>query len=89
MFWPVARGNVWEHLRASYAVGWASILLAEYAVGKVAGERGLGLFREEMQRRHKMENYFAALLAIVATGILVDWLFKLVGRWLFPYREGR
>ena len=89
VLFPVAKGNIWEHLRASYAIGWASILLAEYAVGKVAGERGLGLFMEEMQRRHKMDNYFASLLAIVATGITVDWLFRVVGRLLFPYREGR
>lgn len=89
VLFPVAKANVWEHLRASYAIGWASILLAEYAVGKVAGERGLGLFMEEMQRRHKMDNYFAALLAIVFTGIVIDWLFRVVGAWLFPYREAR
>jgi ABC-type nitrate/sulfonate/bicarbonate transport system permease component len=41
-----------------------------------------------MQRRAMMENYFAALIAIVATGIVFDYLFTAVGKWLFPYQEG-
>lgn len=85
---PVALANIWEHLRACYAIGWASIILAEgYGPGKVTGEFGIGFFMVEMQRRHKMENYFAALIAIVVTGILIDYVFKLAGRALFPYRE--
>ncbi|MCA8925759.1 MAG: ABC transporter permease subunit [Planctomycetes bacterium] len=85
---PISLANVWEHLRACYAIGWASIILAEgYGPGKVTGEFGIGFFMVEMQRRHKMENYFAALIAIVITGIVIDYGFKLLGRWLFPYRE--
>ncbi|MEZ6184905.1 MAG: ABC transporter permease subunit [Planctomycetota bacterium] len=85
---PVSMANVWEHLRACYAIGWASIILAEgYGPGKVTGEFGIGFFMVEMQRRHKMENYFAALIAIVVTGIAIDYAFKLAGRWLFPFRE--
>lgn len=89
VLWPVAKANVWEHLRVCYAIGWACILLAEFAVAKVAGEQGLGMFMTVMERRHQMENYLASVLAILATGIAVDWLFRVVGKLLFPYREGR
>lgn len=87
---PVASGKVWEHLRATYAIGWASIILAEgYASSKIPGEYGIGFFMTEMQRRHNMVNYFAAVLAIIAVGIVIDWLFRLVGKRLFPWQEAR
>jgi NitT/TauT family transport system permease protein len=86
---PVTMANIWGHLRTTYAIGWASIILAEgYAVGRESGETGIGFFMVDMQRRNIMENYFAAVLAIVVTGIAIDYAFKIVGRWLFPYQEG-
>src|SRR5207237_823550 len=82
---PMSSAKLWEHLRACYAIGWASIILAEgYASSKIQGEHGIGFFMTEMQRRHAMVNYFASVLAIIAVGISIDWLFRLAGRWLFP-----
>jgi NitT/TauT family transport system permease protein len=87
---PVASGKLWEHLRATYAIGWASIILAEgYASSKIPGEYGIGFFMTEMQRRHNMVNYFSAVLAIIATGIVIDYAFRVVGRRLFPWQEAR
>lgn len=85
---PVSMANIWQHLRATYAIGWASIILAEgFAVGREAGETGIGFFMVDMQRRNVMEQYFAAVLAIVVTGIVLDFLFKRAGKLLFPYQE--
>lgn len=87
---PVASGKLFEHLRATYAIGWASIILAEgYASSKIPGEYGIGFFMTEMQRRHNMVNYFSAVLAIIATGIVIDYAFRVVGRRLFPWQEAR
>lgn len=87
---PVASGKLWEHLRATYAIGWASIILAEgYASSKIPGEYGIGFFMTEMQRRHNMVNYFSAVFAIIATGIVIDYAFRVVGRRLFPWQEAR
>lgn len=87
---PIASAGIWEHLRACYAIGWASILLAEgYASSQVAGDTGIGFFMANMQRRHFMENYFAAVFVIIATGLVIDFIFKLVGRRLFPWQGAR
>ncbi len=87
---PIAAAGIWEHLRACYAIGWASILLAEgYASSQVAGDTGIGFFMANMQRRHFMENYFAAVFVIIATGLVIDFAFKLVGRKLFPWQGAR
>ena len=85
---PVAMADIWESFRVSYAIGWALIILAEgYAIGRIAGEYGLGMFLVLMQRRREMDNFFAAVLMIIITAMVFDFLFKLVGRKLFPYRE--
>lgn len=87
---PVASGKLFGHLRATYAIGWASIILAEgYASSKIPGEFGIGFFMTEMQRRHNMVNYFSAVLAIIAVGIVIDYGFKLAGKRLFPWLEAR
>ncbi|RMG13322.1 MAG: ABC transporter permease subunit [Planctomycetota bacterium] len=88
VLFPVAAGKIWQHLRVSFGIGWALILLAEgYMVPRAAGEAGIGLFMVDMQRRALMANYFSALVAIVATGVVFDTLFGFVGRRLFPYQE--
>jgi NitT/TauT family transport system permease protein len=85
---PVASAKIFDHVRASYAIGWASIILAEAFIGsRMQGQTGIGFFMNEMQRRHHMVNYFAAVLAIIATGIVIDWGFRLAGRRLFPWQE--
>lgn len=86
---PIAAGRIWEHLRACYAIGWASIILAEgYASSQTSGEYGVGFFMSTAQRRHAMEAYFAAVAVIILVGLGIDHLFKLVGRKLFPWQEG-
>ncbi len=86
---PIAAGRIWEHLRACYAIGWASIILAEgYASSQTSGEYGVGFFMATAQRRHAMEAYFAAVAVIILVGLAIDNLFKVVGRKLFPWQEG-
>jgi ABC-type nitrate/sulfonate/bicarbonate transport system permease component len=88
VLWPVAKGNIWQHLRACYAIGWAFISLAEgFGPARGVGEYGVGFFLVLMQRRHMMDNFYAAVFVIIITGILFDYLFKVSGRKLFPYRE--
>jgi len=87
---PVSMGAIWGHMRVTYAIGWALIILGEAFVGaKIAAahETGMGLFLVLMQRRHFMGKYFAAVLAIIAVGLVINYLFRVVGRRLFPYQE--
>jgi NitT/TauT family transport system permease protein len=87
---PVSMANIWQHLRATYAIGWAMIILAEgFAVGRETGETGIGFFMVDMQRRNIMEQYFAAVLAIIVAGIVIDYLFKRAGKLMFPYEESK
>ena len=67
---PVAMVNIWQHLRATYAIGWASIILVEgFGPPRIVGETGIGFFMVDMQRRNIMDQYFAALLARFYNGV--------------------
>ncbi|MBI4866343.1 MAG: ABC transporter permease [Candidatus Wallbacteria bacterium] len=80
---PVAAGDIYDHLRTLYGVGWGYIILAEL----VAAEHGLGHIIQVSQRRGRIEEVFAILLVILAIAIAIDQLFRAVGELLFPYRH--
>ncbi len=82
VLFPVAKADIWDHLRGVYGVGWGWIILAEV----VNAEQGLGYLISISERRGHTASMFAIIIVIVAIAVACDQLWKLGGRILFPYR---
>lgn len=82
VLFPVAKADIWDHLRGVYGVGWGWIILAEV----VNAEQGLGYLISISERRGHTASMFAVIIVIVAIAVACDQLWKLGGRILFPYR---
>lgn len=83
VLFPVARADIWDHLRGAYGVGWTWIILAEVWAN---AENGLGYLLEISYRRGRMDRYFAVVVVIVAIAVGFDQLWRMGSRLLFPYR---
>jgi ABC-type nitrate/sulfonate/bicarbonate transport system permease component len=82
---PISWPEIYQAMRMGFGVGWSYILLAEMVdVG-----RGLGGIIITSQRRGPREHIYLVLLTIVVVAFLTDKVWATVGRWLFPYREGK
>jgi len=77
--WP----DIFRALRLGFGIGWSYIILAEM----VDIERGLGGIIIISQRQGPREHIYLVLLVIVVIAFLTDQLWRIAGRWLFPYRE--
>jgi NitT/TauT family transport system permease protein len=84
VLFPVAKANIWDHLRGVYGVGWGWIIMAEVFVRP---EYGLGALIETSGRRSHTDAIFAVIIVIVLIAIACDQLWKLGGNLLFPYRK--
>ncbi len=84
VLFPVAQGNIWDHLRGVYGVGWGWIIMAEVFVRPVYG---LGGLIEVSNRRSQTGAIFAIIIVIVLIAVLCDQLWRLGGELLFPYRR--
>jgi ABC-type nitrate/sulfonate/bicarbonate transport system permease component len=83
VLFPVAKADLWDHLRGVYGVGWTWIIIAEVWAN---AERGLGYLLEISYRRGRMDRYFAVVMVIVAIAVACDQLWRVGSRLLFPYR---
>ena len=84
VLFPVARANIWDHLRGVYGVGWGWIIMAEVFVRP---EYGLGALIEVSGRRSHTDAVFAVIIVIVAIAVACDQLWRIGGELLFPYRK--
>ncbi|HWX20389.1 MAG TPA: ABC transporter permease subunit [Candidatus Binatia bacterium] len=84
VLFPVAKANVWDHLRGVYGVGWGWIIMAEVFVRP---EYGLGGLIEVSNRRSQTGSIFAIIIVIVLIAVACDKAWKLSGDFLFPYRK--
>jgi NitT/TauT family transport system permease protein len=75
VLFPVAKANIWDHLRGVYGVGWGWIIMAEVYVRP---EYGLGALIGVSERRSQTASIFA---------IACDQLWRIGGELLFPYRR--
>ena len=82
---PISWPDIYQAMRLGFGVGWSYILLAEMVdVG-----RGLGGIIITSQRRGPREHIYLVLVFIVLVAFLTDKVWATVGRWLFPYRQGK
>ncbi len=84
VLFPVAKANIWDHLRGVYGVGWGWIIMAEILV---LPNYGLGGLIEVSNRRSQTGSIFAIIIVIVLIAIACDQLWRLGGNLLFPYRQ--
>jgi NitT/TauT family transport system permease protein len=84
VLFPVAKANIWDHLRGVYGVGWGWIIMAEVFVRP---EYGLGGLIEVSNRRSQTGSIFAIIIVIVLIAVACDKAWKLGGDLLFPYRK--
>jgi len=82
VLFPVARADIWDHLRGVNGVGWGWIILAEV----VNAQQGLGYLISVSERRGHTASIFAIIMVIVTIAVACDQIWRLSGRWLFPYR---
>lgn len=84
VLFPVAKANIWDHLRGVYAVGWGWVIMAEIVV---QAEYGLGALIERSNRRGHTDSIFAVIIVIVLIAVACDQLWRIGGELLFPYRR--
>lgn len=83
VLFPVARADIWDHLRGVYGIGWGWIILAEV----VNAQQGLGYLISISERRGHTAAIFAIIIVIVVIAVACDQLWRLGGRLLFPYKN--
>ena len=84
VLFPVAKANIWDHLRGVYGVGWGWIIMAEVFVRP---EYGLGALIGTSERRSHTDAIFAVIIVIVIIAVACDQVWRLLGELLFPYRR--
>jgi NitT/TauT family transport system permease protein len=84
VLFPVAKANIWDHLRGVYGVGWGWIIMAEILV---LPTYGLGELIEVSNRRSQTGSIFAIIIIIVLIAVACDKLWRFGGDLLFPYRK--
>jgi NitT/TauT family transport system permease protein len=84
VLFPVAKANIWDHMRGVYGVGWGWIIMAEILV---LPNYGLGGLIEVSNRRSQTGSIFAIIMVIVLIAVACDQLWRIGGNLLFPYRK--
>ena len=84
VLFPVAKANIWDHLRGVYGVGWGWIIMAEVVVRP---PYGLGGLIDVSNRRSQTGSIYAIIIVIVVIAVVCDQLWRLGGNLLFPYRK--
>jgi len=83
VLFPIARADLWDHMRGVYGVGWGWIIMAEV----VDAENGLGYLISQSERRGHIDALFAVVLVIIVIAVVCDQIWKYLGYVLFPYRQ--
>src|ERR1044071_372343 len=84
VLFPVAKANIWDHLRGVYGVCLVWITMAEVVL---LPEFGLGPLIGISERRSHTDAIFAVIIVIVLIAVACDQLWRIGGELLFPYRK--
>src|SRR2546427_4170950 len=76
VLFPVAKANIWDHLRGVYGVGWGWIIIAE---AFVRPKDGFGAPLQISRPRRPTESIFAVIIVIVLIAIACDQLWRVWG----------
>jgi NitT/TauT family transport system permease protein len=84
VLFPVAKADIWDHMRGVYGVGWGWIIMAEVYVQPLYG---LGKLIGVSDRRSQTASIFAVIIVIVLIAVACDQIWRLGAKLLFPYRR--
>ncbi len=80
---PGAWPGIFEACRVLYGVGWTYVILAEI----INAEYGLGHLLMAARRQGHIEWVYALILIVLLLGMGVNYLFVIIGRKVFAWRE--
>jgi NitT/TauT family transport system permease protein len=83
VFIPGVLAKVSDDIRVIVAISWTYIIIAEI----LNKTEGIGALIATCARQSRIDKVFMLLFIIVIIGILQDKLFKLIDKWLFPYKH--
>lgn len=75
---PAAFPAILTGLKNGWAFAWRTLIAAELVFGVSSGSGGIGWFIYENKNQLEIAYVFAGLLTVIAIGVLVDSLFRLV-----------
>ena len=75
---------VLEVIKQNFAIAWMMICGVEVLAWS---QGGLGTLLVTENRHFRMDNVFAILLVILIIGMMFDYLFDILGVYLFPYTD--
>lgn len=78
---PAALPGIVDSLRVASGWAWSYLVVAEI----VAGNKGLGFLITQNQRFIKTAEIIAGIIVIGFLGLLLDFSFRKLSRWLFPW----
>jgi NitT/TauT family transport system permease protein len=77
---PAAFPAILTGLKNGWAFAWRTLIAAELVFGVSSGFGGIGWFIFENKNQLEIARVFAGLLTVIAIGVAMDSLFRLVER---------
>lgn len=73
-----------ELLRQTFAMAWSMLTMVE---ALIRSEGGIGVILSNQNRTFNLAQIFAIQIVIVLIGMLIDWMFRILNKQLFPYGD--
>jgi ABC-type nitrate/sulfonate/bicarbonate transport system permease component len=83
VYWPHVASRLIDDVRVLTAISWTYIIIAEL-LNRTAG---IGSLLFEAQRFSRIDKLFALLLLIIIIGIVQDFIFVMLDKFLFPFKK--
>ncbi len=84
VFFPAILSKISDDIRVLVAISWTYIIVAEMLN---ASDGGIGALVYTSARQSHIDKVFAILIIIILIGFIQDLLFKLLDRFLFPFKH--
>lgn len=82
---PVALPSIFTGIRVAVSNGWMAVVAAEM----ISGTQGVGFLIIQGQENGDVSIVISGMIAIGATGSLIDWIVNIVSRRLTPWRRSK
>lgn len=83
IFIPAVFSKIFDDIRVMVAISWTYIVIAEL----INATGGLGHKIQVLARQSNTEGVFAVLFIVIILGVLQDFIFKILDRFLFKHKH--